>query len=107
MSEIKVGDLVVVVKPQPCCGSSRAIGRIHTVHGIARTPFTCTECWTSGVDDLVLYGDFSGTSISCVRKIEPLEDPETIEIDDSLDTEVAAILAALDWYDDPIPRPVP
>ncbi len=31
MSDIKVGDLVIVVKPSLCCGSTRSIGHVFKV----------------------------------------------------------------------------
>lgn len=45
MSDIKTGDLVMVVKPISCCGSTMAIGRIATIIQKELTPFVrCRQC---------------------------------------------------------------
>lgn len=47
MSDIKVGDLVMVVKGNPCCGKSRLIGRIFVVTERELGPITkCGICGT-------------------------------------------------------------
>lgn len=48
MSEIKVGDLVMVVKPRSCCGDARAIGKIHTVSGF-HNPGGMRHLWASRI----------------------------------------------------------
>ena len=48
MSEpIKVGDLVQIVKPSPCCGSYKNVGKIYTVAAVNATPpYThCAGCF--------------------------------------------------------------
>lgn len=79
MSEIKAGDLVVVVKPQPCCGGTSHLGSIHVVHGVGRRVFTCSACWKPGEGEIVIYADGTGSLLSVVRKIEPLEDPVAVD----------------------------
>ena len=44
MSEIKAGDLVIIVKPEPCCGYSGSIGKIFTVKKIELCKLLCTKC---------------------------------------------------------------
>ena len=44
MSGIKVGDLVVVIKPQPCCGRTDSIGYIFVVAGLDSEPGGCSAC---------------------------------------------------------------
>jgi len=45
MSEpIKVGDLVIVAKPQTCCGNSRTLGQVFRVTKIAMKASRCIFC---------------------------------------------------------------
>ncbi len=81
MSEIKAGDLVMVVRPQPCCGNTGHLGRIHAVGDIALCAYTCSACLTKGVGKVVILHDSTGWLLSCVRKMEPGEEPEAIETD--------------------------
>jgi hypothetical protein len=48
---MKVGDLVINIKPQPCCGSTNGVGKIYTVKGLYKTRVYCGYCGT-------LYEDF-------------------------------------------------
>ena len=41
---IKIGDLVVVVRPAPCCGKSDRLGHFYTVIDGPRTEFVRCEC---------------------------------------------------------------
>lgn len=41
---MKVGDLVVVQKPRPCCGSTHSMGRIFIVVAMRRTSGHCAIC---------------------------------------------------------------
>jgi glutamate/tyrosine decarboxylase-like PLP-dependent enzyme len=45
MSNIKVGDLVMVVKPAPCCGSNNSLGRVFTVGSREpKSKLWCPKC---------------------------------------------------------------
>lgn len=86
MSEpIKVGDLVVVVKPGPCgCGQSESIGRIFRVGEIRPARNGCTECTRCGkltrsgavalqTGERLVYGLYR------LRRIPPLAELDSIE----------------------------
>jgi len=82
MSDIKVGDLVVIVRPKFCCGDDSTIGKIFTVTGF-RSEWHCL-CGAQGKDLCVMRGDWWRCHISRVRKIPPLSDPETTETREEL-----------------------
>jgi len=44
MSDIKAGDLVMVVRPSTCCGNSSLLGSIFTVDDVFRGIGRCGRC---------------------------------------------------------------
>lgn len=76
---IKVGDLVMVVRPAPCCGGTgSAMGRIHRVSGFY--PYIeCVACKAIVLDAALLDGRFVGQPLCRLKRIDPLTDPESIE----------------------------
>lgn len=81
MSEIKAGDVVVIVKPTPCCGDTGKIGVVFTVDWLAYAAGICNACGAGLIGAFVLEDEAGGAPRALVRKIEPLADPETIETD--------------------------
>lgn len=85
MSEIKRGDLVMVVKPTPCCGSTVNINKILTVLSLTHPPGksgqirqTCcgeTRKWGS---DALLSNNLV-YALSRLKKIDPPATGETRE----------------------------
>lgn len=71
---ISVGDVVMVVKPMPCCGDVGDIGYIFKVSEARNDPARCMACrrWDVGLD--VLDGSGIGFPISVVRKLNPEKD---------------------------------
>lgn len=78
MSDIKAGDLVMVVKPAPCCGDSRAIGCIRVVLGIERSAWECSECGGATVETCAVLGDEVGCELSRLKKIDPPADGDSL-----------------------------
>lgn len=79
MSEpIKVGDLVVVVKPTPCCGSTGAMGEFFRVGEIVVCEGSCNDCGVEGSPELcaVIEGEDEGAPLSILRRIPPLAELE-------------------------------
>lgn len=77
--EIGVGDLVMIVKPLPCCGYSGSLGNIFKVLGVPFKPFTrCLHCGhiKSSDDEFDLGGGF--VSAHRLKKIPPLSEDESI-----------------------------
>jgi len=85
MSDIKAGDLVMVVKPKPCCGRTGAIGRTYTVSLIETCEAGCGACGKSLRITMVsgLNHD-EGFCITQLKKIPPLTEPESILEQDSI-----------------------
>lgn len=86
---IKTGDLVMVVKPAPCCGYSGNLGLVFTV---ARTLSAIGDCCLCGkstaipVDIVKSPGDFM--LASTLKKIDPPADGDSLPT--RKDSEVAA-----------------
>lgn len=57
-NEIKVGDLVIVVKPTPCCGNEAVVGAPFIVSRIAMAKgrFHCSHCNTTWPSQMVADG---------------------------------------------------
>ena len=88
MSEpIKVGDLVQVVRPSPCCGASEHIGKVFVVAWIDEAEGPCSWC---GRDDLVKviagpeeYPD-DGYSFGELKRIPPIEELDDVKRDEEI-----------------------
>lgn len=86
MSEpIKVGDLVVVVKPGPCCGTARTLGHVFCVAEIRVASGACCECGKVYDHEAVaVYPDGSGEPLSRLKRIDPLPESETTLTQDTV-----------------------
>ena len=79
MSDIKVGDLVVVVRGAPCCGNTQHLGLVFRVAVIFPLEGHCNHC---GEEPPPQYGaDYelesdSGFSLSTLKRIPPLSELE-------------------------------
>lgn len=78
MSEIKVGDLVVVVKPTLCCGRGESVGKIFTVTGFRKDHLCVCGDRSSGTY-AVMDDGFNRRAIARLRRIPPLSELETTE----------------------------
>ena len=80
MSDIKVGDLVMVVKSSLCCGSTDGIGETFVVRWLGRPNGQCEACGncrpTYGADS-VTNGD-DGYDLRRLKRIPPLSDLERV-----------------------------
>lgn len=76
----KPGDLVMVVKPQLCCGGDKSVGRIFRVAHIRRVKDAWCQCGDVSDTTLAHY-DFEngGFDVKRLRLIPPLSDPITTE----------------------------
>jgi hypothetical protein len=80
MSDIKVGDLVMVVKPIHCCGGTTSIGRVFVVQAIAIARGVCGNCLTNHPPMPVAFiNDWFRYDIPRLIKIDPPALPESIE----------------------------
>lgn len=83
--EIKVGDLVIIVRSTSCCGETSDIGDIFTAGTVFNSPVTeCDICGKSlGNTTLVgIQGEEDGESgypLSRLKKINPSTEPERVE----------------------------
>ena len=81
MSGIKAGDLVMVVRPLPCCGHAKHIGRTFVVGHVARLMGKCPNCkeWFSAVDCAMEVEENVGMLVQCLIRIDPPALPESID----------------------------
>jgi hypothetical protein len=81
MSEqIKKGDLVMVVKPTPCCGSRVAVGRLFPVEIIGSGNGRCILCGAVFPDTYFAAGqDRMGYHLNRLKKLNPPADEESRE----------------------------
>jgi hypothetical protein len=82
MSDIKIGDLVMIVRPRPCCNNTDKIGHPFTVElPIDRKELVvCRNCGHKEKNDhrFVKLSGGSYCFLSRLKKIEPLKDHEVI-----------------------------
>jgi hypothetical protein len=80
MSNIKMGDLVMVVKPQPCCGGDRGVGRLFEVEAIENDYSTCVHCKAISKSTYAKRPNVNDwVSFSRLIKIDPPALPESLE----------------------------
>lgn len=73
MSQIKKGDLVMVVRGTRCCGVLGHIGRTYTVIGINNSArWRCFYCGSPEAEPLVRGENLgNGYELSCLIRIDP------------------------------------
>ena len=79
MSEkIQPGDLVMVVKPTPCCGAAHTIGEIHRAVTVSERSIGCIKCkhaffgLTVNLDNSTVY------LASMLKCIPPLDGEDVV-----------------------------
>lgn len=75
----KPGDLVMLVKPAPCCGDESDMGVIVTVVGSDANLSECSECGSYKRELMVDFDDGTCAEPSRLRLIPPLSELETTE----------------------------
>ena len=83
---IKAGDLVVVTRPQPCCGDDEGVGSIYRVQKVEtiRSVF-CGKCKRKIADNMPIAFEYRnagslvsiGYSVPRLTRIDPLPEEET------------------------------
>jgi hypothetical protein len=79
MSDIKAGDLVMVVRGSSCCGASHFMGLPFTVHSVESLAGVCAKCGAFKLKTFVCRDRYYGFEESSVIKIDPPALPESIE----------------------------
>lgn len=78
--QINPGDLVMVVKPTPCCGHSSGLGRVFRVSEVSRDLSRCTRCHAVFISTLASGANtMSGVLTSMLKKLNPPEREEIRE----------------------------
>ncbi len=90
--KIQVGDLVMVVKSQPCCGALSRVGQVFRVKELNQNSFACLACGNvrSSGDLLARTGKrnpdgaHDAVFVSRLIKIDPPALPESVETEKEL-----------------------
>jgi hypothetical protein len=81
MSEIKAGDLVMVVRATPCCSATPDVGSVFRVASINAVVSHCELCGQWNTDPKAWDVDDSGVRVSQCVRIDPPAQPESVETD--------------------------
>lgn len=78
MRPIQAGDLVVCIKPTPCCGCKTGLG-FHFVVASLYSSACCGLCfrdWNepAALNGVVVNGNADGFAVSQLKRIPPLEE---------------------------------
>jgi hypothetical protein len=79
--EIKVGDLVMVVRPNECgCGPDESCGRIFTALRVEHVEYSCGGCLKSQSQGWFVYDSPNqGYAMHRLRRINPLDETQETE----------------------------
>lgn len=77
--QIKPGDLVMVVKPTPCCHNFHGVGEISKVASIHIEDFVCYHCNFEMSGALVQTSVGWFAPVTVLKKLNPPADEETRE----------------------------
>ena len=84
---IAVGDLVMVVRPSPCCGSDLAVGRrIFTVASLDFDSGTCSGCGANIPPVKAAFNENNGKhyQLNRLKRIPPLSELESSKTDEPI-----------------------
>ena len=84
MKPIKVGDLVMVVRPTICCGATKSVGLVATVVDNETKQYVrCIHCSDRVINDSSYLQLDNGKycHVSRLKRIDPPATPETVEHD--------------------------
>ena len=80
--DIKAGDLVMVVRPAPCCGATDLIGLAHAVLNVMRPMggdvFECNACGNESTSAHAELLADRWIAVQQLIRIDPLPEPETV-----------------------------
>lgn len=79
MSNIKAGDLVMVVRPTPCCGNTGGMGTVYRAAEVSAVESYCDWCGKDWSGVVVWHEDDSGCDVSRLIRIDPPALPESVE----------------------------
>ena len=77
---IRPGDLVMVVRPTPCCAGTRSIGKIFSVKAIRNGKGRCSQCKLElGIVQIADFENGKAGNLSTLKKLNPPAKQETTE----------------------------
>lgn len=80
MRPIQAGDLVMVVRPTPCCGNGTYIGSVYKVAYMRRNcAMHCNYCRKQAVTSFALDGNYDGHAVEELIRIDPPALPESVD----------------------------
>lgn len=89
MSDIKPGDLVMVIKPTPCCGYDRSLGEVFRAKAVERRPRSrCLHCGSLFVNCLAAQRGPSSWGLTYrLKKIDPPAEGDSLPTRRDLEVE--------------------
>ncbi len=82
MSEIKAGDLVMVVRGMKCCGTAKGVGHVFVVASVEVSASTCGHCGARSPERRVAFHPSGAVADLCrLIRIDPPAQPESVETD--------------------------
>jgi len=85
-TQIQPGDLVMVVKPTPCCGAADALGETHRVAKVGRAELWCNVCFANFDGIAALIGDGDYIPLRELKRIPPLDGEDVVTKEKELTT---------------------
>jgi ribosomal protein L37AE/L43A len=84
-NDIKAGDLVMVVKPKPCCNNYK-LGKVWTVSRLFYNRWHCHQCGFTSKESILMAEMSTGEATMAYRlkKINPPSQDETIANQDEV-----------------------
>ena len=77
---IRAGDLVMIVRPNLCCGNADGVWEIYTVEDVGRYLLRCDSCKSISLEIAAVYhGSNYGTQLSRLKKIHPPAIDDSVE----------------------------
>ena len=79
MSEkIQPGDLVMVVKPTPCCGADKRVGQIGRVVSVGYEKFRCVHCLRRRFEFGAKFEGGVAQPVERLKRIPPLDGGDVV-----------------------------
>jgi hypothetical protein len=69
--QIGKGDLVMVVRPNPCCGRGKTLGKVFVVQEIRTVELKCNGCGRRHPQTVAVYKPYRGLPLPQLKKIDP------------------------------------
>jgi hypothetical protein len=77
MSDVKKGDMAMVIRARPCCGATPRMGFTFIVQSVIERQGRCKFCKVSGAVRVATFAGAKGIILSRLLRIDPPAQGET------------------------------